>query len=319
MSTGDAGDAPPHARLGLAATSAASWRARSTATRCPSTTRSSSPRAKGRDAPRAEPRGRRAAAPPGRRRRHVRRQPQHQLHERLHQALHVLRVLAGPPRGGGLFPARRGDRAPRARRRGRSGATEVCIQAGLPPEARRPLLHRPHAARIKRALPDLHLHAFSPEEMLYGTVRSGLSIKDYLTELRRRGSARCPGRRRRSSTRRSATSSRAAASPSTSGSRSSPRRTRSASAPRRPSCTGTSRRPRTGCGTWRCCASIQKDTGGFTEFVPLSLIHSEAPMYAKRLVPDVRPGATGVEVVRMHALARLMLGPDDSATSRRRG
>src|SRR5256886_12441353 len=54
--------------------------------------------------------------------------------------------------------------------------------------------------------------------------------------------------------------------------------------------------------------SIQKDTGGFTEFVPLSLIHSEAPMYAKRLVDGVRPGATGIEVVKLHALARLMLG-----------
>ena len=54
--------------------------------------------------------------------------------------------------------------------------------------------------------------------------------------------------------------------------------------------------------------AIQKDTGGFTEFVPLSLIHSEAPMYAKKLVPGVRPGATGVEIVRIHALARLMLG-----------
>src|SRR3989475_7344098 len=56
------------------------------------------------------------------------------------------------------------------------------------------------------------------------------------------------------------------------------------------------------------CSSDLKDTGGFTEFVPLSLIHSEAPMYAKRLVDGVRPGATGVEVVKMHALARLMLG-----------
>jgi FO synthase subunit 2 len=55
--------------------------------------------------------------------------------------------------------------------------------------------------------------------------------------------------------------------------------------------------------------SIQKDTGGFTEFVPLSLIHSEAPMYAKSLVDGVRPGATGVEVIRMHALARVLLGP----------
>jgi FO synthase subunit 2 len=54
---------------------------------------------------------------------------------------------------------------------------------------------------------------------------------------------------------------------------------------------------------------VQKDTGGFTEFVPLSLIHQEAPMYQRGLVKGVRPGATGAEVVRMHALARLMLGP----------
>jgi len=54
--------------------------------------------------------------------------------------------------------------------------------------------------------------------------------------------------------------------------------------------------------------SIQKDTGGFTEFVPLSLIHAEAPMYRKGLVPGVRTGATGTEVLMVHALARLLLG-----------
>ena len=54
---------------------------------------------------------------------------------------------------------------------------------------------------------------------------------------------------------------------------------------------------------------IQKDTGGFTEFVPLSLIYQEAPMYRQGLVPGVRQGATGIEVVKMHALARLFLGP----------
>jgi FO synthase subunit 2 len=54
---------------------------------------------------------------------------------------------------------------------------------------------------------------------------------------------------------------------------------------------------------------IQKETGGFTEFVPLSLIHQEAPMYTRKLVDNVREGATGTEVVKMHAVARLMLGP----------
>jgi CofH/MqnC-like protein len=42
--------------------------------------------------------------------------------------------------------------------------------------------------------------------------------------------------------------------------------------------------------------------------VPLSLIHQEAPMYRRHLVRDVRAGATGAEVVRVHALARIMLG-----------
>src|SRR5205814_1181519 len=54
---------------------------------------------------------------------------------------------------------------------------------------------------------------------------------------------------------------------------------------------------------------IQRETGGFTEFVPLSLIHQEAPMYRDGLVDGVRQGATGSEVVKMHAVARLMLGP----------
>ena len=64
---------------------------------------------------------------------------------------------------------------------------------------------------------------------------------------------------------------------------------------------------------------IQKDTGGFTEFVPLSLIHSEAPMYSKRLVPNVRPGRH-----RGRRDPHARPGPGDagiahSATSRRRG
>jgi CofH subfamily radical SAM domain protein len=52
---------------------------------------------------------------------------------------------------------------------------------------------------------------------------------------------------------------------------------------------------------------IQKATGGFTEFVPLSFVHEEAPMWAKHAVDELRPGATGAEVIRMHAIARIML------------
>jgi FO synthase subunit 2 len=52
---------------------------------------------------------------------------------------------------------------------------------------------------------------------------------------------------------------------------------------------------------------IQKETHGFTEFVPLSFVHTEAPMFSRQTVPDVRPGADGVEVIKMHAVARIML------------
>ena len=52
---------------------------------------------------------------------------------------------------------------------------------------------------------------------------------------------------------------------------------------------------------------IQKETGGITEFVPLSFVHGEAPMWSSQMLGDLRPGATGAEVVKMHAIARIML------------
>ncbi|HLM74468.1 MAG TPA: radical SAM protein, partial [Polyangiaceae bacterium] len=54
--------------------------------------------------------------------------------------------------------------------------------------------------------------------------------------------------------------------------------------------------------------SIQKETGGFTEFVPLSFIYQEAPMAQDGSVPGLRAGASGVEVLRTHAIARILLG-----------
>src|SRR2546423_9178270 len=72
------------------------------------------------------------------------------------------------------------------------GATEVCIQAGLPPKLDgRYYIDLTQA--ITAALPKLHIHAFSPEEVLYGTVRSGMSIKEYLAELKAAGLGTLPG------------------------------------------------------------------------------------------------------------------------------
>jgi FO synthase subunit 2 len=52
---------------------------------------------------------------------------------------------------------------------------------------------------------------------------------------------------------------------------------------------------------------IQTETGGFTEFVPLSFVHTEAPMYNYNALPGMRGGATGNEVIKMHAVSRIML------------
>jgi len=196
----------------------------------------------------------------------------------------------------------------RAREAWDLGATEVCIQAGLPPKLDG-RFYIDLTRAIKSALPELHLHAFSPEEVLYGSVRSGMPIKDYLIELKDAGLGTLPGtsaeildqaiRDRIARGRITVdqwleviTSAHALGIRTTS-----------------TIMYGHVETPAHWVRHLALLRSIQKDTGGFTEFVPLSLIHSEAPMYAKALVPGVRPGATGLEVIRMHALARLLLGP----------
>jgi len=196
----------------------------------------------------------------------------------------------------------------RAEEAAQMGATEVCIQAGLPPKLDgRYYIDLTRA--IKRALPDVHIHAFSPEEVLYGSVRSGLAIGDYLTELRAAGLGTLPGTSAeildqdiRDLIARGRitvpqwieviTTAHALGIRTTS-----------------TIMFGHVETPAHWVRHMALLRSIQKDTGGFTEFVPLSLIHQEAPMYAKGLIPNVRRGATGVEVIRLHALARLMLGP----------
>src|SRR5499426_3002702 len=187
------------------------------------------------------------------------------------------------------------------------GASEVCIQAGLPPKLDG-RFYIDLTRALKAALPDLHLHAFSPEEILYGSVRSGMAIKDYLLELKAAGHGTLPG-----------TSAeildqeirdRIARGRITVDQWVEVITTAHALGIRTTSTImyGHVETPEHWVRHLALLRAIQKDTGGFTEFVPLSLIHSEAPMYAKHLVPGVRPGATGAEVVRMHALARVMLG-----------
>jgi 7,8-didemethyl-8-hydroxy-5-deazariboflavin synthase CofH subunit len=195
----------------------------------------------------------------------------------------------------------------RAREAAELGATEVCIQAGLPPKLDG-RFYIDLTRAIKAALPDLHIHAFSPEEVLYGSVRSGLPIKEYLAELKDAGLGTLPGTSAeildqdvRDLIARGRITVDQWVEVITTAHALGIRTTSTIMY-------GHVETPEHWVRHMALLRAIQKDTGGFTEFVPLSLIHSEAPMYQKHLVPGVRAGATGVEVVRMHALARLMLG-----------
>jgi FO synthase subunit 2 len=196
----------------------------------------------------------------------------------------------------------------RAREAWELGATEVCIQAGLPPKLDG-RFYIDLTRALKAALPNLHLHAFSPEEVLYGSVRSGLPIKEYLMELKDAGLGTLPGTSAEILDQ--AIRDRIARGRITVDQWVEVITTAHALGIRTTSTImyGHVETPAHWVAHMALLRSIQKDTGGFTEFVPLSLIHSEAPMYSKALVEGVRPGATGVEVIRMHALARVMLGP----------
>jgi len=196
----------------------------------------------------------------------------------------------------------------RAREAWELGATEVCIQAGLPPKMDGSLYLQVCQA-IKAELPDMHIHGFSPEEVLYGAIRSSCSIEEYLSRLKDAGVGSLPG-----------TSAEILDD-----------QVRNVISPGRISVADWKRvivgAHRLGIPTTSTIMyghvetarhraahlaflrEIQQETGGITEFVPLSLVHSEAPMYRKASVPGVRPGATGEEVVKMHAIARLMLYP----------
>ena len=63
------------------------------------------------------------------------------------------------------------------------GATEVCLQAGLPPQMEGDLYIKLCEA-IKQEVPEMHIHGFSPEEVLYGSVRSRCTIREYLQGLK---------------------------------------------------------------------------------------------------------------------------------------
>ena len=186
------------------------------------------------------------------------------------------------------------------------GATEVCVQAGLPPKMEGDLYIRLCEA-IKKELPDMHIHGFSPEEVLYGSIRSDITIRAYLTELKAAGVGSLPGtsaevldqelRDKISPGRITVdqwteviTTAHGLGIPTTS-----------------TVMFGYLETPTQLAKHIDLIRGIQQQTGGITEFVPLSFVHTEAPMFMQELVNDVRPGPSGIDVIKMHAIARIML------------
>jgi 7,8-didemethyl-8-hydroxy-5-deazariboflavin synthase CofH subunit len=194
----------------------------------------------------------------------------------------------------------------RAREAWEVGATEVCVQAGLAP-AMDGWHYVKLCKAIKEALPDIHVHGFSPEEVLYGATLTGITVRDYLLALKDAGVGSLPGTsaeilvdevRNRISPGRIPTAvwvelietAHQAGIPTTS-----------------TIMYGHLENSRHKAAHLGILRDIQKRTGGITEFVPLSFVYDEAPMYYRKKLPELRAGATGAEVMKMYAVSRIML------------
>ena len=186
------------------------------------------------------------------------------------------------------------------------GATEVCVQAGLAPGIDG--WHYVNLCRtLKETLPTLHIHGFSPEEVLYGATLSGVSIRDYLSALKEAGVGSLPG----TSAEVLVDEVRQQISPGRIGTAQWIDLIQTAHEIGIPTTStimyGHIESSRHKAVHLDILRDIQKRTGGITEFVPLSFVYEEAPMFHRKNIPGLRPGASGAEVMKMYAVSRLTL------------
>jgi FO synthase len=199
-----------------------------------------------------------------------------------------------------LSLAQIGDRAEEA---WEAGATEVCMQGGIHPDLPG-TAYFDIAAEVKRRVPDLHVHAFSPMEVVNGASRTGLSIRDWLVRAREAGVGSLPGTAAEildDDVRWVLTKGKLPASawievittahelgfPTTA-----------------TMMYGHVDTPAHWVGHLRVIRDIQERTGGFTEFVLLPFVHASAPIYLAGLA---RPGPTRRENRAVHAVSRILL------------
>jgi FO synthase len=191
----------------------------------------------------------------------------------------------------------------RVREAAAEGATEICMQGGIDP-ALPATAYFELARAVKRAVPGIHLHAFSPMEVINGASRTNLSIADWLAAARDAGLDSIPGTAAEildddvrwvltkgklptSAWIEVVTTAHRLGIPSTS-----------------TMMFGHVDRPDHWVRHLMLIARLQDETGGFTEFVPLPFVHQQAPIY---LAGIARPGPSQRDNRAVHALARILL------------
>jgi FO synthase len=193
------------------------------------------------------------------------------------------------------------DRAEEAWNR---GATEVCIQGGLHPDIEGSH-YREILKTIKARVPGIHIHAFSPFEIWFGALKSKITVAEFIQDLIDHGLDSMPGTAaeildveiRQQLTRDKLTTEQWIEIITTAHQLGLPTTATMMY--------GHIDSPEHWAAHIGKIRDIQKQTGGFTEFVPLGFVHYESPLYMN--TPNVRPGPTTEENIRVHAISRLML------------
>ncbi|GAA3394473.1 bifunctional FO biosynthesis protein CofGH [Streptomyces roseoviridis] len=198
-----------------------------------------------------------------------------------------------------------GQVADRAQQAWDVGAVEVCMQGGIHPDLPG-TAYFDIARAVKERVPGMHVHAFSPMEVVNGASRTGLSIREWLTAAKEAGLDSIPGTAAEilddevrwvltKGKLPTATWIEVITTAHELGIRSSSTMMY-----------GHVDQPRHWLGHFRTLARIQQETGGFTEFVTLPFIHTNAPVY---LAGIARPGPTVRDNRAVTAMARLLLHP----------
>ena len=185
------------------------------------------------------------------------------------------------------------------------GASEVCIQGGLHPKMEG-TFYFDIVRSIKSKLPDMHIHAFSPFEIWYGSSLTRMSYRDFLIELKKMGLGSIPGtaaeildtKIRNKLTKNKLSSEKWIEIIKT-----------AHSVGLKSSATimyGHVDKVENWSAHISIIRSIQKETGGFTELVPLSFVYQDSPLFLEDK-KNVRKGPSEDEVNKMHAVSRIML------------